>query len=282
MFNVVQNDWGIGDVICTLYAIKGLASKYPEQRINLFIRQHFAWALLAEIPQMKVHRYTDHKTINNPIYLYDVDDDPLKIIKHTNSPKKLFASKLNVEPIKPELKRSVIYPNPIFENYIVLAPFATRLNRTWELANWKTIAQEFHHLGYRVIVLAGPFEEKRCKEIGVDYYLGASAAWTANVCLGAKLIIGNDSGIAHLGGWLGTKTLVLMSQLLPEQFYDLTDNQFIIPQEKCTSCRFLPEHGYERACDTRCWVLQTIQPKEVLGRSLDLLKEKRNFSYSTN
>jgi len=57
--NVIQTDWGIGDVICSLYAIQGYARRYPDEEINFYLRQHFDWARLADIPNMQLKTYSD-------------------------------------------------------------------------------------------------------------------------------------------------------------------------------------------------------------------------------
>ena len=280
MFNIMQTELGIGDVICSLYGIQGLATKFPEREINFFIPQHHEWAQLADIPKMKVGKYRENHGITDAVYMYNGREDKTMRMKHTNSPKKLFASRLNVAPQKPPLKPEFFSGEPIFSGrYIVLSPFASRLNRTWELHNWKILARELAKAGYRVIVLDSPFEGARCKGIGAEYYWGQKMDWTANVCHNASMIISNDSGLAHFGGWLGVKTLVIMSELFPEQFYDFTDNRFIVPQQRCTGCRFLPEGGYEEKCDWGCWVLQSVRPADVLSKALDWLKEKDASAY---
>ncbi len=97
----------------------------------------------------------------------------------------------------------------------------------------------------------------------------------ANVCSNAAMVIGNDSGMAHFGGWLGVKTVVIMSQLMPEQFYDMTDNRFVIAQQKCTGCRFSRELGYEDKCDHDCWVLQSVTPDVVFNTAMNWLSENK-------
>ena len=273
MFNIMQTELGIGDVICSLYAIQGLAAKFPEREINFYIPQHHEWAGLADIPQMKVGKYREEHGIANASYLYNGKEDRTMRDKHTHSPKKLFASKLNVEPQRPRIKPEMLQSPPVFAgDYVVLSPFASRINRTWELHHWKILARELRKAGYRVIVLDSPFEGTRCRNIGVEYYWGQKMDWTTNVCSNASMIISNDSGLAHFGGWLGVKTLVIMSQLFPSQFYDLTDNRFVVPQQKCTACQFLPEKGYEEKCDFGCWVLQSVRPADVLKQALDWLQ----------
>ena len=277
-FNIVQTDWGIGDIICSLYGVQALALKYPESDITLYMRNQFQWVALADIRRLSMLRYKKWLRIPNAVFLHQPQDD-----KHLNSPKKLYASKLMVEPVKPALKPELLKMEPVFKDkYVVLAPFASHNNRTWALNNWKVLAQQITALGYRVIVIDGHFNKERCKQIGVEYYCGMNAVWIANVCRHAAMLIGNDSGMAHLGGWIGTKTLVIMSQLLPEQFYDMTENRFIIPKQECTGCRFNHSLGYVDKCNSECWVLQTATPEDVLNKAIEWLQEEKqpNLAYA--
>jgi hypothetical protein len=268
--NIVMSDWGIGDVICSLYAIQGFANRHTKNNISLYIRQHMDWANLADIPQMTVKIFKETGQIAEPVFLYDDKKDFDKILKHSNSPKLLFSSALGVEPAIPNIKKEIsISCNPRKRKYIVLAPFATRVNRTWEIHNWRILADNLKLNGYDVIALDGPYTGGRCSTLGVEYFWGQSAIWTAIHCLHAELIITNDSGLAHLGGWLGTKTLVIMSQLNPSQFYDLTGNRFIQPTHNCVGCKFIEQNGYEDKCNYGCWTLQSISPKIVLTKSLE-------------
>ena len=101
MFNIIQTERGIGDIICSLYAIQGLAVKFPMEDINFFSPQHSDWAQLAEIPKMKARKYYEKLLIDKPLYLYRAEKDIDKQKKHTNSPKNLFASELGVLPQRP-------------------------------------------------------------------------------------------------------------------------------------------------------------------------------------
>jgi len=269
VFNIVQTDWGIGDIICSLYGVQSLALLYPESEIVLYMRNQFQWVALADIPQLRMARYKEYRHIPNAVYLHQKQDD-----KHMHSPKRLYASKLNVEPVRPKIKAEIIKSEPVFKDkYIVLSPFASQNNRTWATKNWKVIAEQLSGEGYRVIALDAALTKERCKEIGVEYFCGMTAAWTANVCSNAALLIGNDSGMAHLGGWIGVKTLVIMSQLLPEQFYDMTGNRFVIPNQKCTGCRFNHSLGYEADCNNECWVLQTAKTETVFNKAMEWINE---------
>ncbi len=133
VYNIVQTDWGIGDIICSLYGIQALALEQPECQIYFYIRGHFQWVALADIPQLKTMRYRDRLLIPQAISLHEPRDD-----KHMNSPKRLYASKLNVTPVVPKIRPEILKMRPLFDGkYIVLSPFASHNNRTGILRTGK-------------------------------------------------------------------------------------------------------------------------------------------------
>lgn len=271
-YNIVFTDWGIGDAICALYAIQGLRIAEPESIINFYANRNFEWLELADIDAFYPKKYRPEVLLPDPIILsdYSIQD------KHLNSPKHLFSSKLGVIPEVPLIKGKYLNVLPVVSGeYIVVSPFSAQANRTWNIKHWKVLIESLKVSGYRVIISDGPFQEKRCKELDTEYFCGKSAAWTMNLCRHASLIIGNDSGIAHVGGWVGTRTIVIMSQLLPEQFYSMTNNRFIIPNQRCTGCRFQKEFGYMPVCNNGCWVLQSANPIDVFNATLSWLNEEQ-------
>lgn len=273
--NIVQPDWGIGDIICSLYAVQAFSTAHPKTNIKFHVRQHKEWAELADIERMDICLIDDKKTLHNKIMLYNLDEDKKRYIKHQNSPKHYSCTKLNVKPETPRIKSEIVNSERLFEEkYIVLSPYASQINRTWEIHNWKILARLLKSYGYKVIAIDSPFQSERCKVLDIEFFWGQPAQWIAQLCKHAELIIGNDSGIAHLGGWLNIRTLVVMSQLNPNQFYANTNNRFMIPQHRCTGCRFIPDYGYEEKCDSGCWVLQSVRPQEVFDHAISWLKEQ--------
>jgi ADP-heptose:LPS heptosyltransferase len=274
MANIVLTELGIGDVICALYALEGYSLFHPNDNINFYLKQHIEWAAMADIPNMKCHVLNKNTPIDKAVYLYDETKDPGRRLRHSTSPKELFAKALGVKPFIPAIMKGMRDETAIFAgDYVVISPFASRINRSWPLSAWKTLVKKFMDEGLRVIALDGPFESSRCASLGVEFYWGQTPAWVANVCLNAKLVVSNDSGMAHLAGWLGVKSLVIMTQLFPDQYYDYTLNTFITQSGSCTGCQFLPEKGYKPICDYHCAQLNAITAESVFEKAWTVLSD---------
>ncbi len=80
MFNLIQTELGIGDVICSLYAVESLSSEFPSEEINFFIPQHHEWANLADISNMQLKKYDSQQRIENAVYLYNGREDSVRCV----------------------------------------------------------------------------------------------------------------------------------------------------------------------------------------------------------
>lgn len=105
--------------------------------------------------------------------------------------------------------------------YIVIHPFSGSPKKNWPLARYRDLAER---LRKRWIVqwVAGPEEPlpeaRRFEDL---YELGC---WLA----GARLFIGNDSGIAHLAAAVGTPTVVLFGPTDPAVWAPRGDHVHIV------------------------------------------------------
>jgi ADP-heptose:LPS heptosyltransferase len=97
------------------------------------------------------------------------------------------------------IPRIEVPPAPV-EDFIVIHPFASSLNKRWPLERFREAAAE---LGIPVKWLAGP-EESLEEAVRIDdlYDLGC---WLSR----SRLYIGNDSGISHLAAAVGVPTLAI-------------------------------------------------------------------------
>lgn len=270
--HVVQLELGIGDLLCSLYGLNGFSLALDRPPIVLYLQDHFGWVELVDIPGLQVVAADDHRPPAGSLRLGDTESDYREKLRGGHDPKRWYARKLGVEPVRPPLNLRLFADPPGLQSpYVVLAPFATRINRTWEAHNWRLVGRDLTAAGFAVIALDAPGQPERCRALGVDYFWGQTPTWVANVCRHAALIISGDSGLAHVGGLLGTPTLVLQAQQIPEAYYSMTSNAFIVPRQPCVGCRFQPDRGYEEKCDWGCWALQSISPREVTAHALRLL-----------
>lgn len=272
-YHVSQLELGIGDILCALYGLNGFSAARNRPQITLHLRDHFGWIELVDIPNLRVAAYDERLSPPMDVRLGDTEEEYREKLRGNHDPKQWYARKLGSAPVPPPLnQRLYAQPPPFRRPYVVLAPYATRVNRTWEIHNWRIVAEALKSAGYGVIALDSPNQPERCKAVGVEYFWGQPPAWTAKVCRHAALIVSNDSALAHVGGLLGVPTLVLLSQQTPEKYFSMTANHFLVPQQPCVNCRFQPDRGYEERCDFGCWTLQSISPITVAQRALALLQ----------
>lgn len=90
---------------------------------------------------------------------------------------------------------------------IVIHPFSGSKRKNWPLDRFRELAVR---LPYPVEWIAGP-EEEFSDALRFEN-LGVLAAWIS----GARLYIGNDSGITHLAAAVGQRTLALFGPTAPE------------------------------------------------------------------
>lgn len=268
-YHLIQHELGIGDLLCSLYGVNGFSHALDRPPIRLYLSDHFGWMDLVDIPGLEVLSLEQNPPPAGSLQLGDSESDYREKLRGGYDPKQWYARKLGAVPLKPPLNLSLFAQPPDLRSpYVVLAPFATRINRTWEAHNWRLLARELTAAGYGVIALDGPGQSERCKALDVEYFWGQPPAWVANVCRHAALLIACDSGLAHVGGLLGTPTLVLLAQQIPEAYFSMTGNAFMVPNQPCVGCRFQTDRGYEEKCDYGCWALQSLSPRDVAQRAL--------------
>jgi hypothetical protein len=91
----------------------------------------------------------------------------------------------------------------------------------------------------------------------------------------AHLVIGNDSGPAHLAGTLGVPTIAVVGGSRKDCYYDHVDSVRCINISPdtlpCVGCGY--EHGspHRMACNTGCRALYLLTPDQVYPKVLELL-----------
>jgi len=271
-FDIAQNELGIGDIVCSLYALYGFAVDHGFPPIRLHMADHRTWLELVEFPGLQVLPWDDASPPHIDFRLGDTEEDYRAKLASGVDPKLWYARKLATTPRQPPVVAATRCAEaPFAEPYVVLAPFATRINRTWEIHHWRILARELMAAGYEVIALDAPHQPERCKEIGVRYFWGQPALRVGQILRHASLLVSCDSGMAHVAGLFDTPTVVVLTQQEPEKYYSMTGHQFAVPKQPCVRCRFQPALGYEEKCDFGCWALQSLSPVTVARQCLELL-----------
>ena len=125
----------------------------------------------------------------------------------------MHAKPLTLEPLTstPELPQ-ISHP----KDYIVLAPVASFASKHWPVENYVSLAQRIvQETKFDVVIVAGP-EDHHCQafsKLGSERIFNLqgktklleSSAWVQ----GARLVVGNDSGMNHIAEANGVKVLTL-------------------------------------------------------------------------
>lgn len=155
---------------------------------------------------------------------------------------------------------------------VAIFPFAHFMPRMWPTAYWVDLTQRLEDKGYRVWAMI----ESRHKAMlphGIMRWWGHGWDSVAALTERASLVIGPDSGGAHLGATLNRPTLALMGPT--SRIFDYADNVRELHTDKdlmpCVKCHFAADRGYRKACNTGCQSLMLLTPDRVFKAAMEML-----------
>ena len=106
--------------------------------------------------------------------------------------------------------------------------------------------------------------------------VGKSWNYIAAAIQSARLVIGNDSGPAHLSGTIGTPTIAIQGPTTERIFRHIPE---VVSYRKkalgCAGCHFLPEKEFRASCDSGCHELYRTFPEEVATYALSMLNPQQ-------
>jgi hypothetical protein len=182
---------------------------------------------------------------------------------------------LGVPKFAPSRPRSVAKPSPVIDpEYAVLSPFSTETARTWPSERWTKLANEIAASGKRIVGIDGPGDhDSRLRTIfggtPANWYWGMSPEWMLGLLAHAELFVGNDSGMAHIAGLLGTPARAVMTHLRPSMVFDCAPSVVGVGAEgwECQGCAWHHASGFRDECNQGCKALQSIGT-DLIHRSL--------------
>lgn len=219
---------GLGDSICSIYAACGLAS--VSEKPVVYHCRHHDWLGRISHPNLTIVK---HSTSGHDIgggwqaYRQQIFSAQSRCKKYVLD----MAEKLALTPFPALRPQTIDRSTQRKDKYIVLAPFSCHPVRQWPLKNWTLLAKELCASGYKLICIGGAehavsmtalfSEQVEC----VQYEAGKHPDTILDIVAGASLLIGIDSGPAHLGGLLGVPTIAIHAGSLPHQFlFDMAPN----------------------------------------------------------
>lgn len=148
---------------------------------------------------------------------------------------------------------------------VLLFPQTYWDSRAWPACYWVELAWRLHERNVSAVVMLVD-EDQRFTNTP-HYYWGFDIKKVAAMMTVARLVVGNDSGPAHLSGTIGTPTMITVGPTRPECVFGHIPEIIALKSEEppdCAGCHF--QAPFRAACDQGCQALYALKPHVVLGR----------------
>ncbi len=162
---------------------------------------------------------------------------------------------------------------------VVMLPEATRVTRTWPILYWIDLNNRIKE-NYNTCVLT--LDGGIARQFDTYHYWGLDLFKLAALLRQADIVISGDSGGAHLAATLKTHVIALQGPTIGDVVFG--HDEFVHPlsvsktQVDCVACNFSKEKGYWNNCNNGCQALYMLNPRAVVNKMEEVLKEKLEVS----
>ena len=188
---------------------------------------------------------------------------------------------LNAEPFEMDLALSAedqrfaddfIAEHDLSSGYAVICPFTTRPQKHWVESRWpELVAGLREELCLPVAMLGGPGDREAAGRIAADSTalinaVGQTSLSQAAVLISrARLLVGVDTGLMHMGIAFAVPTIAIFGSTCPYLDTGRDNTRILYKALDCSPCRRRP------SCEGRFDCMQQIGVEEVLSNARELL-----------
>lgn len=154
---------------------------------------------------------------------------------------------------------------------IFISPEACSMARTWPIRHWAELVDGLLCYGHTIVGIrtkGGEFLD------GVTWMEDSTfpADRTAAMFERASLVIGNDSGMVHVAGFVGTPALAICAPTHGKTvFGSYPTVRWVQSEYFCSGCLGLTRDYNPRWCTLGCNAMQAIPSKTVLEKAVSML-----------
>lgn len=156
---------------------------------------------------------------------------------------------------------------------ILIFPECAWSNRAWPRPYWIDLAWDLQRAGHVTLALGTTEPEVRGFPA---FFYGLRLYNLAALMFRADLVIGNDSGPAHIAGTIGVPTLALMGPTRPDVVFghvpEVRPLRVTSEELGCVGCHFMGEKGYRPACAHGCRALYMLGVDRVREEAERILR----------
>ena len=172
-----------------------------------------------------------------------------------------------------DFARELIENERLNGGYAVLCPFTTRPQKHWFEPRWAELADRVQEeLGLRAVLLGGPADQEAAVRIRglaagepIDLAGRTTLLQAAAMIDRSALLVGVDTGLAHMGIAFGRPSLLLFGSTCPYLDTTRPSARVLYHRMDCSPCKRKP------TCDGAFTCMKSIEVDEVLAAASELL-----------
>jgi len=153
---------------------------------------------------------------------------------------------------------------------IAFSPWTNAIVRQWPIRHWGHLSELCKAEGFAICLLDAP--RPKGKTVPSDAFpypkFRSNNPWeVAAVISKVDLVIGNDSGMPHVAGFVGTQALAICGPTVGDvAFGGWPTVHPIQSPSKCSGCLWFKDGGWKPWCSFGCQALNELLPETVFER----------------
>ncbi|MCW7536292.1 glycosyltransferase family 9 protein [Aquabacterium sp. A7-Y] len=176
------------------------------------------------------------------------------LASHLGAPPEAYRLDLVVAGAARDVAHAALLRQGVQGGYAVLCPFTTRPQKHWFEDRWVELAQGLLHQGLQPVLLGGPADREAAQRIvaqvpGLVSLAGELKLDESVAAIeSARLLIGVDTGLTHMGSALHKPTVALFGSTCPYQDGGSPRTAVLYEVLPCSPCRRHPTCGGRFDC----------------------------------
>ncbi|WKB54322.1 glycosyltransferase family 9 protein [Eleftheria terrae] len=176
------------------------------------------------------------------------------LARHLGAPDEAFRLDLAVGAAPREAAQAALREAGVQGDYAVLCPFTTRPQKHWFEDRWAELAQRLAQRGLQPVLLGGPADQEAAQRIvaqapGLASLVGRLKLDASVAAIeSARLLVGVDTGLTHMGSALRIPTVALFGSTCPYDNGDSPRTAVMYEALPCSPCRRRPTCGGRFDC----------------------------------
>jgi ADP-heptose:LPS heptosyltransferase len=273
---------GIGDVCTASFVVAGLKRMNPKMHLTQLVKKHIGIEvaslfiphsdqIIDRIPsKMKwdLSLSCNIQQMNG----FHFGSAAIRAMLETAGYQRTYSSSKSAHtlPVMPKISipEDAVSWSLQFENFILLAPFCSNCGNKREWPYFLELERSLIDRGFKCIILSA--ESHRTEPYNSKKVSCETPARMMALIKRAKLVVGNDSGIAHLAGMAGVPTVAICACTVGESIFGMLPSVYVVQRGRgCGLCsQFSPSRCLNPFGSSRCSVIEDISVREVYNTVL--------------